>query len=99
MTDALDLEVPVIDDDLFKDRARTFVDFLDDQSGTTDYRSAIRRIIAADDRRLVVNIDDLRAYNRDFATGLLDDPNGYLPPFENALQVLVEQLHDPLKTI
>ena len=97
MSDGLDIDIPILDDDLFKDRARTFVEFLDDQSGVTDYRSAIRRMLAADERRLIVNIDDLRTYNRAYSHGLLDEPNGYLPPFEHALQVLVEQLHDPLK--
>ena len=42
MSDGLDIDIPILDDDLFKDRARTFVEFLDDQSGVTDYRSAIR---------------------------------------------------------
>lgn len=97
MAEVLDLDVPVLDDDLFKDRARTFIEFLDDQSGASDYRSAIRRMIAGDERRLVVNIDDVRAYHRELADGLLEDPNGYLPPFENALHMLIEQLHDPLK--
>ena len=97
MSDGLDIDIPILDDDLFKDRARTFVEFLDDQSGVTDYRSAIRRMLAADERRLIVNIDDLRTYNRAYSHGLLDEPNGYFPPFEHALQVLVEQLHDPLK--
>ena len=97
MTDALDLDIPVLDDDLYKDRARTFVEFLDDQSGAVDYRTAVRQMLASEACRLIVSIDDVRVYNRDYADGLLNDPNGYLPPFEHALQVLVEQLHDPLK--
>ena len=97
MAEGMALDVPALDDDLYRDRARTFAEFLDDQSGVTDYRSAIRRMLAADERRLIVNVDDLRAYNRAYATGLLDEPNDFLPPFEHALQALVEQLHDPLK--
>lgn len=50
-----------------------------------------------DARRLVINVDDLRSYNREYATGLLDEPNDYLPAFDAALHSLVEQLHDPLK--
>jgi len=92
-----DVDVPALDDDLYKDRARTFAEFLDDQSGAADYRGAIRRMLGSDARRLVVSIDDLRAYNRAYADGLLNDPNAYLPPFESALLALVEQLHDPLK--
>jgi len=97
MAEGMALDVPALDDDLYRDRARTFAEFLDDQSGATDYRSAIRRMLAADERRLVVNVDDLRSYNREYAAGLLDEPNDFLPPFEHALQALVEQLHDPLK--
>lgn len=97
MGDAVEFDVPALDDDLQKDRARTFVEFLDDQAGDTDYRSAVRRMLGEDARRLVVNVDDVRAYRRELADGLLNEPNGFLPPFENALQVLVEQLHDPLK--
>ena len=37
-----DVDVPALDDDLYKDRARTFAEFLDDQSGAADYRGAIR---------------------------------------------------------
>lgn len=97
MGDAVEFDVPALDDDLLKDRARTFVEFLDDQSGETDYRSAVRRMLSTDGRRLVVNLDDVRTYNREYADGLLNDPNGFMPPFENALKVLVDQLHDPLK--
>lgn len=97
MTDTLDVDIPVLDDDLYKERARTFVEFLDDQSGSVDYRTAIRQMLASEKRRLIVNVDDVRAYNREYANGLLSEPNSYLPPFEHALFVLVEQLHDPLK--
>ena len=48
-------------------------------------------------RPVVVNLDDVRTYNREYADGLLNDPNGFMPPFENALKALVDQLHDPLK--
>ncbi|WFD30098.1 DNA helicase [Malassezia sp. CBS 17886] len=97
MAEALEFDIPALDDDLAKDRARTFVEFLDDRNGPRDYRALIRHMLARDERRLVVNMDDVRAYKREYADGVLSDPNGYMPPFENALQALVEQLHDPLK--
>ncbi|WFD41692.1 DNA helicase [Malassezia psittaci] len=97
MGTALEFDVPALDDDLLRDRARTFAEFLDDQSGDFNYRSAVRNMLAEDKRRLVVNLDDVRSYNREFAQGLLDEPNSYLPAFDSALKVLVEQLHDPLK--
>ncbi|WFD05949.1 DNA helicase [Malassezia vespertilionis] len=97
MSEALQFEIPALDDDLLKDRARTFSEFLDDHSGASDYRSAIKRMLNADGRRLVVNLDEVRTYNRDYADGLLNDPTGYIPPFENALNLLVEQLQEPSK--
>ena len=97
MADGTEFEVPALEDDLLRDRTRTFAEFLDDDSGATDYKAALRRMLDAGERRLVVNVDDVRTYNRALATELLDDPNGYLPPFEAALQGLVEQHHDPLK--
>ena len=44
--------------------------------------------------RLVINVDDLRSYNRAYATGLLDEPNEYLPAFDMALRALVGLLND-----
>ncbi|WFD33746.1 DNA helicase [Malassezia cuniculi] len=86
-----------LEDDLLKDRTRTFSEFLDDTGGDEDYRAAAAQMLDADGRRLIVNINDVRAYNRELAHGLLNDPNGYLVPLEAALQLLVEQIHDPLK--
>ena len=90
-------EYQALEDDLLKDRTRTFSEFLDDTSGEEDYRAATARMLDSDGRRLVVNINDVRAYNRDLASGVLNDPNGFLVPFETALHMLVEQIHDPLK--
>ena len=42
--------------------------------------------------RLVINVDDLRSYNRAYATGLLDEPNEYLPAFDMALRALVGKM-------
>jgi len=54
-------------------------------------------MLRLDARRLIVNIDDLRSYNRPFAVGLLNEPNEYLPAFDAALKGLVDQVHDPVK--
>ena len=61
------------------------------------YRNEIQRMLRLDARRLVINLDDLRSYNREYATGLLERPNEFLPAFDAALAALVDQLHDPLK--
>ena len=90
-------EFPALEDDLLKDRTRAFSEFLDDTGSEEDYRAATAHMLDGDCRRLLVNINDVRTYNRDLATGLLSDPNGFLVPFEAALQLLVEQIHDPLK--
>lgn len=35
----------------------------------TNYKDAIKRMLRNDERRLVVNLDDLRDYNREFCDG------------------------------
>ncbi|KAK0533450.1 MCM DNA helicase complex subunit [Tilletia horrida] len=92
-----DFDLPLLADDLLKDRARVFTEFLDDETGPTNYREAVRRMLRTDGRRLIVNIDELRSYNREYATGLLEEPNEYLPAFDAALHSLVEQIHNPTK--
>lgn len=47
--------------------------------------------------RLIVNLDDLRDYDRSYADGLLLQPMDYLPAFNAALLQLVQVLHDPVK--
>ncbi len=45
--------------------------------------------------RLVVNVNDLRQFNRDLATVLLQQPVDYLPVFEKSLKEVVQDLNDP----
>ncbi|OSD05902.1 ATP dependent DNA helicase [Trametes coccinea BRFM310] len=51
-------------------------------------------MLRQDERRLIINIDDLRDYRRDFADGLLKHPVDYLPALEDALVKVVERVHD-----
>ncbi|KAI8995425.1 ATP dependent DNA helicase [Trametes punicea] len=51
-------------------------------------------MLRQDQRRLIINIDDLRDYRRDFADGLLKQPVDYLPALEDALLKVVERVHD-----
>ncbi|KAE8250050.1 hypothetical protein A4X06_0g2944 [Tilletia controversa] len=95
----VDFDLPLLADDLLKDRARIFAEFLDNESGPTNYRDAVRRMLQLDGRRLIINIDELRSYHREFATGLLEEPNGHLPAFDAALHQLVEQIHNPTKDV
>lgn len=48
-------------------------------------------------RRLDVSINDIRAYNAEYANGLLESPMEFLPPFDKALRDIVSTLSNPLK--
>ncbi|CAD6920368.1 unnamed protein product, partial [Tilletia controversa] len=47
----VDFDLPLLADDLLKDRARIFAEFLDNESGPTNYRDAVRRMLQLDGRR------------------------------------------------
>lgn len=85
----------LLPDDLQQDRIRVAAEFLDAEDGK--HADAIRKLLRNDERRLVINIDEVRAFNREFATGLLEEPNEYIPAFENALLTLIKSMADPLK--
>ncbi|WWC93896.1 hypothetical protein V866_000733 [Kwoniella sp. B9012] len=90
--------MPVLADDLMRDRARQFVEFLDDDTQANyNYRESIKRMLDLEQVRLIVNLDDLRDYERTYADGLLLQPTEYLPALDAALMQLVQSLHDPTK--
>lgn len=93
LNDGSNLDLPVFQDDLLRDRQRVFSEFL----SKDEYQDAVRRMLRMDARRLIINIDDLRSYNREFATGLLNEPNEFLPAFDAALHVSVELAHNTIK--
>jgi DNA replication licensing factor MCM3 len=88
------LDDPTPQDDLLRDRSRKFEEFLGSESDLYDYKGDILRMLRADKTRLIVNLDDLRDYNREFADGLLKQPVEYLPAFDDALLNMVQQVHD-----
>jgi DNA replication licensing factor MCM3 len=93
-----DIEYDMVQpDDLQRDRVRVAAEFLDSDASKTNHVDAIRTLLRNDERRLVVNIDEVRAFNREFATGLLEEPNEYITAFETALRTLVESMADPAK--
>ena len=53
------------------------------------------RMLHTESRRLVVNLDEIRDFNRELATGILTTPGEYLPAFEKALKNVVLTLRDP----
>ncbi|KAF8845371.1 MCM-domain-containing protein [Paxillus ammoniavirescens] len=91
------LDDPVPQDDLMRDRTRIFEEFLISESPIYNYRDDIARILRTEQTRLIVNIDDLRDYNREFADGLLKQPVDFLPAFDDALVNIVTQVHDTEK--
>ncbi|KAI0336153.1 ATP dependent DNA helicase [Cubamyces sp. BRFM 1775] len=88
------LDDPIAHDDLMQDRSRVFEEFLDAETELYNYRDDIARMLRLDERRLIINIDDLRDYRREFADGLLKQPVDYLPALEDALTRIVERVHD-----
>ncbi|RKO99956.1 hypothetical protein CXG81DRAFT_13811, partial [Caulochytrium protostelioides] len=50
------------------------------------YKNKIRRLLQTQTRRLIVNLNDLRAYNRQYAEGVVREPVEYLPAFDQALK-------------
>ncbi|KAG7450152.1 ATP dependent DNA helicase [Guyanagaster necrorhizus] len=86
-----------IPDDQHRDRSRIFEEFLDSESDIYNYKDDIYRMLRMDQTRLIVNIDDLRDYRREFADGLLKHPVDYLPAFDDALSAIVSRVHDPQK--
>lgn len=84
---------PQLPDELLRTRTRVFAEFLE-----SSYREDIARLIRTDTTRLIVNIDDLRDYQREYADGLLKQPIEYLPAFDAALtQVIKLVISDPEK--
>lgn len=69
------------------DKARVFEEFLlAPEDNVYNYQKDIATMIRKDQTRLIVNIDDLRDYNREYADGLLKKPIDYFPAFEIGLK-------------
>lgn len=95
----MSLEPPVAEDEDHNRKKRVFESFLvETNSDLYDYAEDIKRMLVQGKTRLVVNIDDLRDYNRELSDGLLKAPHDYLPPLEEALVTVVETLVDKSKT-
>lgn len=88
-------------DALFGERVRLFQEFLDstsaDESNVSDtnYKDAIKLMLQTNSRRLIVSIDDVRNWNKDFWSGLLNNPADFLPACERALKDTVNAVFDP----
>ncbi|KWU46255.1 MCM-domain-containing protein [Rhodotorula sp. JG-1b] len=51
-----------------------------------NYKPAVRKMCDARERRLIVNLDDLRDYDREFCDGLMKEPAAWLPAADAALK-------------
>ncbi|GAA5885550.1 hypothetical protein JCM6882_007464 [Rhodosporidiobolus microsporus] len=84
---------PALQDDQLASRTRRFTEFLDLDPGSQQarrmsaaYKTGVRKMLDASERRLVVNLDDLRDYDREFCDGLLKEPASWLPAADAALK-------------
>ncbi|KAH9473750.1 hypothetical protein Pst134EA_000822 [Puccinia striiformis f. sp. tritici] len=75
-----------------KDIARIFTEFLDDETRRPNYRILVQKMVEKNERRLVVNLDDLRDYNREYCDRLLKTPIEHMAAFELALTEMVASL-------
>ncbi|KAJ3282409.1 MCM DNA helicase complex subunit [Borealophlyctis nickersoniae] len=81
-------------DEQFNERVRVFQEFLDEDYGHNEYKERIRKMVATGERRLIVNINDLREYRREYAEGLLQIPMEYLPAFDKAFKDICLTIHN-----
>lgn len=86
------IDEPVPQDDQMRDRTRQFEEFLTDEK--SGYNDDIARMLRTEQTRLIVNIDDLRDYNREFSEGLLKNPVEFLPAFDDALLIAISRASD-----
>lgn len=80
------------------ERVRTFSEFLtSDRDDIDNYQRKIDQMLRAGEKRLYIDIDELRRFDNDFADGLLNHPADYLPAAEKALRTSVSVLYNPIE--
>src|SRR5260370_13254380 len=80
-----------------RDKPRIFEKFLEADSPIYNYKDDIHRMLRSKQTRLIVNIDDLRDFDRESVTGLLKNPVDCFPAFEAALKSVIEHVYDQEK--
>lgn len=81
-------------EEAFNERVRLYMDFLGSDHGENEYKYEIKRMLETGGRRLIVNIDHLRQYNRQTAENLVKNPLDFLPPFDRALRDYIASTQD-----
>ncbi|KAJ1956839.1 MCM DNA helicase complex subunit, partial [Dispira parvispora] len=79
-------------DEVLNQRVSLFREFLSSDYGEDGYSLEIRRVLDAGKRRLIVNIDHVRDYNRELADEIIKYPGDYIPAFEKAVQEVTKTL-------
>lgn len=88
-----------VDEIVLDDRVRTFQNFLSIRVHDIPiYEQEIQRMLRNGKKRLPINIDELRRFDKNFATGLLDTPAQYLPSCLKALNEMVHAIYSPVET-
>ncbi|CAG8436301.1 3035_t:CDS:10 [Diversispora eburnea] len=90
---------PKLQDNVFNDRIRFFKEFLEaeNENGIATYKAEILGLLENEEKRLIINLNDLRNYHAENSENLLDYPNEWIPAFEKALKEIAIILHDPTK--
>ncbi|KAK9239706.1 MCM2/3/5 family-domain-containing protein [Lipomyces kononenkoae] len=83
-----------LNDAVQNDRVRKFMDFLDDDNVATNYKDHIRLMLARNERRLIVSLDEIRDFDREFWNGILNEPSDYLPAVDRGLKEVVMSVID-----
>lgn len=81
-------------DALMEQHTHKFEEFLSTAMEHYNYRTNIARMLRQDHTRLIVNVDDLRSYDRELSDGLLKQPMEYLPAFDVALETIAKTVVD-----
>ncbi|KAL0638141.1 MCM DNA helicase complex subunit [Maublancomyces gigas] len=77
---------PILDE-IVADRVREFTEFLDpNDNDARSYTDSVKLMLNRGERRLPVNLDEIRNHNRQLAEGLLNSPFEYLPALDRALK-------------
>ncbi|KAI8905577.1 MCM2/3/5 family-domain-containing protein [Gorgonomyces haynaldii] len=73
-------------DEQFSERVRFFQEFLDEDYGHNEYKSKIQNL---KDTRLIIDLNHVRSYNKEYCQGLLEDPSEYIPAFDKAFKDVI----------
>ncbi|XP_076046418.1 zygotic DNA replication licensing factor mcm3-like isoform X2 [Oratosquilla oratoria] len=79
----------VIIDQRLRDIQREYLEFLDDEEDAGAYTQLVRDMVANNECRITVNINDLRKKNPKRASGILNAAHEELPAFHRALKEFV----------